>query len=145
MPLSGEYEPSQLDWVRKHVEAYEKSGGTEKTTLRGVPVIVVTSRGAKTGRLRKNPVMRVEHNGKYAAIASMGGQPKNPVWYYNLLGDPHVEVQDGPMKKDMIAREVTGDEKAEWWDRALVVWPDYADYQARTERVIPVFVLEPED
>jgi F420H(2)-dependent quinone reductase len=145
MPLSGEYEPSQLDWVRKHVETYEKSGGTEKTTLRGVPVIVVTSRGAKTGRLRKNPVMRVEHNGKYAAIASMGGQPKNPVWYYNLLADPHVEVQDGPTKQDMIAREVTGDEKAEWWDRALVVWPDYADYQARTERVIPVFVLEPED
>jgi deazaflavin-dependent oxidoreductase (nitroreductase family) len=145
MPLTGEYEPSQLDWVRKQVDAIEQSGGSEGTTLRGVPVIVVTSRGAKSGKLRKNPVMRVEHDGKYAAIASMGGQPTNPVWYYNLLADPHVEVQDGPTKKDMVAREVTGDEKAEWWERALVVWPDYADYQARTERVIPVFVLEPAD
>jgi deazaflavin-dependent oxidoreductase (nitroreductase family) len=145
MPLTGEYEPSQLDWVRKQVDAIEQSGGSEGTTLRGVPVIVVTSRGAKSGKLRKNPVMRVEHDGKYAAIASMGGQPTNPVWYYNLLADPHVEVQDGPTKKDMVAREVTGEEKAEWWERALVVWPDYADYQARTERVIPVFVLEPAD
>jgi deazaflavin-dependent oxidoreductase (nitroreductase family) len=145
MPLEGEYEPSTIDWVREQVERYEASGGTEATTLRGtgLPVVVVTSRGAKSGKLRKNPLMRVEYDGRYAAVASMGGQPTHPVWYYNLLADPHVEVQDGPVKRDMVAREVTGDEKALWWARAVAALPPYADYQQRTEREIPLFVLEP--
>ena len=144
MPLSGEYEPSTIGWVREQVERYEASGGTEATTLRdtGLPVIVVTSRGAKSGKLRKNPLMRVEHEGRYAAVASMGGQPTHPVWYYNLLADPHVELQDGPVRQDMVAREVTGEEKAQWWARAVAAFPPYADYQRRTERDIPVFVLE---
>ena len=109
----------------------------------GKPVIVVTSRGNKTGKLRKTPLMRVEHDGRYAAVASLGGAPKHPVWYHNLVADPHVELQDGPVKQDMIAREVTGDERAEWWERAVAAYPPYAEYQAKTERVIPVFVLEP--
>ncbi|MBV9096926.1 MAG: nitroreductase family deazaflavin-dependent oxidoreductase [Frankiaceae bacterium] len=145
MPLEGEYEPSKLDWVREQVERYEASGGTEGTTLRdtGLPVVIVTSRGAKTGKLRKNPLMRVEYGGRYAAVASMGGQPTHPVWYYNLLADPQVELQDGPVKQDMVAREVTGAEKAQWWERAVAAFPPYADYQQKTEREIPVFVLEP--
>jgi deazaflavin-dependent oxidoreductase (nitroreductase family) len=144
VPLEGEYEPSPAEWVRNQVEQIESSGGTEGATLRDMSVIVVTSRGARSGKLRKNPVMRVEHDGRYAAVASMGGAPKNPVWYYNLVADPHVEVQDGPVKQDMIAREVTGEEKAEWWKRAVAAYPDYADYQTRTDREIPVFVLEPD-
>jgi deazaflavin-dependent oxidoreductase (nitroreductase family) len=132
-----------MEWVRNQVELYESSGGTEGTTMRDMPVIVVTSRGAKSGKLRKNPLMRVEHEGKYAAVASIGGAPKNPVWYYNVVADPHVEVQDGPVKQDMIAREITGEEKAQWWARAVAAYPDYADYQVKTERIIPVFVLEP--
>jgi F420H(2)-dependent quinone reductase len=143
MPLDGEYEPSSQEWVRSQVELYESSGGTKGTTLRDLPVIIVTSRGAKSGKLRKNPLMRVEHDGKYAAVASVGGGPKHPVWYYNLTAHPHVEVQDGPVKQDMVAREVTGAEKAQWWVRAVAAYPDYADYQAKTERDIPVFVLEP--
>lgn len=143
MPLTGEYEPSPEQWVRDHVDLYERSGGTEGTTLRGMPVVVVTSRGARTGKLRKHPVMRVEHDGVYAAVASKGGAPKSPVWYRNLLADPHVEVQDGPAKRDMVAREVTGEEKATWWERAVAAYPDYADYQQKTDREIPVFVLEP--
>jgi deazaflavin-dependent oxidoreductase (nitroreductase family) len=143
MPLDGEYEPSPTEWVRKQVEIYESSGGTKGTMMRDMPVVVVTSRGAKTGKLRKNPLMRVEHDGKYAAVASIGGAPKNPVWYYNIAADPHVELQDGEIKQDMIAREVTGEEKAQWWERAVAAYPDYADYQANTEREIPVFVLEP--
>jgi F420H(2)-dependent quinone reductase len=143
MPIEGEYEPSPAEWVRNQVEQIESSGGTEGMSLRGMSVIIVTSRGARTGKVRKNPVMRVEHDGRYAAVASMGGAPKNPVWYYNLVADPHVEVQDGPVKQDMVARELSGDERAEWWERAVAAYPDYADYQTRTERVIPVFVLEP--
>jgi F420H(2)-dependent quinone reductase len=143
MPLEGEYEPSPSEWVRDHVERYESSGGTEATSLRDMPVIVVTSRGAQSGKLRKNPVMRVEHGGSYAAVASMGGAPENPKWFYNLLADPHVGVQDGPVLKDMTAREVTGEEKALWWERAVAAYPDYADYQTKTQREIPVFVLEP--
>jgi deazaflavin-dependent oxidoreductase (nitroreductase family) len=145
MPLEGDYEPSTIDWVREQVDLYEASGGTKGTTLRdtGLPVVVVTSRGAKSGKLRKNPLMRVEHAGRYAAVASMGGQPTHPVWYYNLLADPHCELQDGRHKQDMVAREVTGAEKAEWWERAVAAFPPYADYQRRTEREIPVFVLEP--
>jgi deazaflavin-dependent oxidoreductase (nitroreductase family) len=145
MPLDGEYEPSAWDWVRNQVEEYESSGGTAGLTLldTGLPVVIVTSRGAKSGKLRKNPLMRVEHDGKYAAVASVGGAPKNPVWYFNVVADPHVELQDGPVKQDMIAREVTGAEKAEWWERAVAAYPDYAVYQASTDREIPVFVLEP--
>ncbi|MGI5430524.1 nitroreductase family deazaflavin-dependent oxidoreductase [Streptomyces sp. CA-179760] len=145
MPLEGEYEPSTTQWVRKQVELYESSGGTEGTTLQGskMPVVVLTSRGAKSGKLRKTPVMRVEHEGRYAAVASLGGAPKHPVWYFNLKSDPHVELQDGPRKQDMTAREVTGEEKSAWWERAVAAYPAYADYQKKTDRDIPVFVLEP--
>jgi deazaflavin-dependent oxidoreductase (nitroreductase family) len=106
-------------------------------------IIVVTSRGAKSGKLRKNPLMRVEHDGKYAAVASVGGSPRNPAWYANLVADPHVEVQDGAARQDMVAREVTGAEKTQWWERAVAAYPSYADYQQNTDREIPVFVLEP--
>ena len=142
MTIDGEYEASPAKWVRDQVELYESSGGTEGTTLRGLPVIILTTRGNKSGKVRKSPLMRVEHGGKYAAVASLGGAPKNPVWYYNVVADPHVELQDGPVKRAMVAREVTGDEKAQWWGRAVAAYPDYADYQAKTEREIPVFVLE---
>ncbi len=142
MPLEGEYEPSPTAWVRDQVDLYERSGGTEGTTLQGRPVVVLTSRGAKSGKLRKTPVMRVEHGGRYAVVASLGGAPKHPVWYFNVQADPHVELQDGPSKWDMTAREVTGEEKAEWWKRAVEAYPPYEDYQKKTSREIPVFVLE---
>ncbi|MCT7353544.1 nitroreductase family deazaflavin-dependent oxidoreductase [Streptomyces sp. 15-116A] len=147
MPLEGEYEPSPTRWVREQVERYESSGGTEGTTLQGTnyPVIVLTSRGAKSGKLRKTPLMRVAHDGRYAVVASLGGAPKHPVWYHNLKADPLVELQDGPVKRDMTAREVTGAEKDEWWERAVAAYPPYADYQKKTDREIPVFVLEPVD
>jgi len=141
MPLTGEYEPSTSDWAREQAELYESSGGTEGTTLRGVPVIILTSVGSKSGKLRKTALMRVEHDGEYAVVASLGGAPKHPVWYYNLKKQPHVELQDGPVKRDYLAREVTGDEKALWWERSVAVWPDYANYQTKTTREIPVFVL----
>jgi len=141
MSLNGEYEPSPADWVREQVREYEGSGGTTGTTMRGMPVIIVTTRGAKSGKLRKVPLMRVEHHGQYAAVASMGGAPKNPVWYFNLVANPQVQVQDGTVVQTMTAREVTGQEKADWWQRCVAVFPDYADYQAKTERSIPVFVL----
>ena len=143
MPLTGEYAPSRAAWARKQAEAYEASGGTEAADLRGRPVIVLTSVGAKTGKLRKTALMRVEHDGVYAVVASLGGSPKHPVWYFNLRKEPHVELQDGAVKRDYLAREVTGDEKAVWWARAVEAWPDYAKYQQKTERQIPVFVLEP--
>ncbi|MCT2582815.1 nitroreductase family deazaflavin-dependent oxidoreductase [Actinophytocola gossypii] len=143
MPLQGEYEPSASDRSRQQVEEYESSGGTRGTTLRGMPVVVLTMVGASSGKIRKTPVMRVEHEGSYAAVASLGGAPNNPVWYHNLVANPHVELQDGPVKQDMIAREVTGEEKALWWERAVAAYPDYADYQRRTDRDIPVFVLDP--
>jgi F420H(2)-dependent quinone reductase len=145
MPLQGEYEPSSSEWVRKQVEEYESSGGTKRTELRGVPVVVITSMGASSGKLRKNPVMRVEHDGVYAAVASKGGAPQHPGWYRNFVGQPLVEVQDGPAKGDYTAHEAAGDERDVWWKRAVDVWPDYADYQTKTDREIPVFVLEPVD
>jgi len=145
MTLSGQYAASPSQWVREQVDEYESSGGTSGTTMRGMPVVIVTTKGAKSGKLRKTPLMRVEHDGCYAAVASLGGAPKNPVWYYNIVADPHVELQDGTIKQDMTAREVTGDEKAQWWERAVAAFPDYADYQRKTEREIPVFVLEPAD
>lgn len=140
MPLQGEYEPSTSDWARKQMEEFEASGGT-KNSMNGMSIVVVTSVGAKTGKLRKTPLMRVEHDGEYAVVASLGGAPKHPVWYYNLKKNPHVELQDGPVKKDYNAREATGDERALWWDRAVAAFPDYANYQKKTTRVIPVFVL----
>jgi deazaflavin-dependent oxidoreductase (nitroreductase family) len=141
MPLTGEYEPSPSDWSRKQAELYEQSGGQEGTLNRGRPVILLTTLGAKSGKLRKTPLQRVEHDGEYAVVASLGGAPKPPKWYYNVLANPEVELQDGPVKKDYRAREVTGDERAVWWDRAVESWPDYADYQTKTDRELQVFVL----
>ncbi|HEY1568813.1 MAG TPA: nitroreductase family deazaflavin-dependent oxidoreductase [Solirubrobacteraceae bacterium] len=143
MPLEGEYAPSSAEWVRNQVEEIESSGGASGTEMRGVPVIVVTSMGAASGKLRKNPVMRVEHGGKYAAVASKGGAPEHPSWYRNLVEHPLVEVQDGPAKGDYTARELDGNERTQWWERAATVWPDYDEYQTKTDRQIPVFVLEP--
>lgn len=143
MPLSGDYAPGTSGRSRTQVERFETSGGAEANTLAGVPVIVLTSVGARTGHLRKTPLMRVEHDGEYAVVASMGGAPRHPVWYHNLVANPHVELQDGAVKRDYLAREVSGAERALWWDRAVAVWPDYAQYQKRTSRVIPVFVLTP--
>ena len=143
MPLTGDYGPSKSVWARKQAETYEATGGKKSGTLDGKPVIVLTSVGAKTGKLRKTALMRVEHAGEYAVVASRGGAAKNPVWYYNLKTNPHVELQDGATKRDYMAREVTGDEKATWWERSLEIWPDYARYQKKTTRQIPVFVLEP--
>ncbi|MFE3031905.1 nitroreductase family deazaflavin-dependent oxidoreductase [Streptomyces canus] len=147
MPLEGEYEPSPTQWVRQQVELYESSGGTKGNTLMdtGLPVIVLTTRGATSGSLRKTPLMRVEHDGRYAVVASQGGAPKHPVWYHNLKADPKVELQDGPVKQDFVARELGGAERDEWWERAVAAYPPYADYQKKTDRVIPVFVLEPVD
>jgi F420H(2)-dependent quinone reductase len=143
VPLSGEYEPSTSKWARDQAELYESTDGERGGDLRGRPIIVLTSVGAKTGKLRKTALMRVEHEGVYAVVASRGGAPTNPVWYYNLKTNPHVELQDRAAKRDYTAREVTGDEKAVWWARAVETWPDYAVYQTRTDRQIPVFVLEP--
>jgi deazaflavin-dependent oxidoreductase (nitroreductase family) len=143
MPLTGEYEPSSADYVREQVETYERTGGTEGNTMRGKPVIILTTKGTKSGKIRKTPLMRVEHDGRYAVVASLGGAPKHPVWYHNVVDNPTVELQDGPVKKDYVAHEATGAEKAEWWERAVAAWPDYAEYQKKTERVIPLFVLEP--
>jgi F420H(2)-dependent quinone reductase len=145
MPLSGDYAPSTAGWARKQSELYEATDGEKGGDLRGRRIIVLTSVGARTGKLRKTALMRVEHGGSYAVVASMGGAPKHPVWYYNLKKNPHVELQDGPMKLDYTARELSGDEKAAWWERAVEAWPDYAKYQTRTKRQIPVFVLEPLD
>ncbi|OJF12160.1 nitroreductase family deazaflavin-dependent oxidoreductase [Couchioplanes caeruleus] len=141
MPLTGEYAPSPSDWAREQAEKYEASNGAEAGTLQGKPVIVVTSVGAKSGKLRKTPLMRVEHDGEYAIVASQGGAPTHPVWYWNLVKNPHVELQDGAEKHDYQAREVHGEERAQWWERAVEVWPDYANYQTKTDRIIPVFVL----
>ncbi|MFJ3951024.1 nitroreductase family deazaflavin-dependent oxidoreductase [Streptomyces libani] len=143
MPLQGEYEPSPAQWVRDQVELYETSGGKDGTTMRGMPVVILTTRGAKSGKIRKSPLMRVEHDGTYAVVASLGGAPRHPVWYHNLVADPRVELQDGPVRRDMTAREVTGTEKALWWGRAVEAFPDYDEYQKKTDRQIPVFVLEP--
>jgi len=143
MALEGVYEPSPWDWVREQVETYERTGGREGNTLRdtGLPIIIVTTRGNRTGTLRKTALMRVEHDGEYALVASMGGAPKHPVWYFNLKSDPTaVMIQDGPEPFDAVVREVEGDERATWWDRAVEAFPPYAEYQSKTDRVIPVFV-----
>ena len=143
MPLQGEYAPSASAWARNQAERYEASDGREAATLRGRPVIVLTSVGARTGKLRKTALMRVEHDGSYAVVASKGGAASNPTWYHNLVAHPHVELQDGGSRGDFKAREVDGDERARWWERAVAVWPDYATYQTKTNRRIPVFVLDP--
>ena len=143
MPLTGEYEPSPWDWSREQADKYAESGGAEAADMQGKPIILLTTVGAKTGKLRKTPLMRVEHDGEYAIVASLGGAPMNPVWYYNVAKNHRVELQDGSMTRDYDAREVFGDEKAVWWERAVAAYPDYADYQTKTERQIPVFVLTP--
>ncbi|CAN5131288.1 nitroreductase family deazaflavin-dependent oxidoreductase [soil metagenome] len=142
MPLVGEYEPSPQKWVRDQVDLYESSGGTQGLTLRGMPVVILTTVGAKSGKLRKAALMRVEHDGTYAVVASLGGAPANPVWFANVKAHPEVELQDGPQKWDLVAREVHGEEKALWWERAVAAYADYADYQRKTTREIPVVVLE---
>jgi deazaflavin-dependent oxidoreductase (nitroreductase family) len=144
MAVDGEYVPSPAVWVRDQVDQYESSGGAKGTTLPGteLPVVIVTNRGAKSGAVRKTPVMRVEHDGSYAAVASKGGAPEHPLWYYNLRANPRVEVQDGADKWEMTARELTGDERDVWWQRAVAAYPPYAEYQRKTSRQIPVFVLE---
>jgi deazaflavin-dependent oxidoreductase (nitroreductase family) len=144
MPVHGEYEPSPAQWVRDQVEEYEGSGGATGTTLfdTGMPVVVVTNLGAKSGKVRKTPLMRVEHDGAYAAVGSKGGAPKDPLWVHNLRANPDVEVQDGQVKQDMVAREISGAERDQWWVRAVAAFPPYAEYQRKTDRLIPVFVLE---
>ncbi|MBZ2195147.1 nitroreductase family deazaflavin-dependent oxidoreductase [Occultella gossypii] len=143
MPLNGEYAPSPSDRSAKQVAAYESSHGTKGITLGGKPVVILTTLGARSGKLRKVPLMRVEHDGEYLAVASLGGAVKNPVWYHNLLADPRVELQDGPEKWDMVARELSGPEREAWWTRAVAAFDNYASYQRRTERLIPVFLLTP--
>lgn len=137
------YEPSPVQWVRDQVAAYEASGGTEGGTMRGAPVVILSTVGAKSGTLRKTPLMRVEHDGRYAVIASKGGADTNPQWYANLVAQPFAALQDGAVRQQMTVREVTGDERAEWWQRAVAAWPDYAEYAERTDREIPVLVLAP--
>ncbi|MCD9153625.1 nitroreductase family deazaflavin-dependent oxidoreductase [Aeromicrobium duanguangcaii] len=143
MPLTGEHEPSTSEWARTQAETYEATGGREANLLKGVPIIVLTSVGSKSGKLRKTALMRVEHDGDYAVVASKGGAPDHPAWYWNLVKNPHVELQDGEVKRDYRARQLEGDEYATWWERSVAVWPDYAEYQKKTDRQIPVFVLEP--
>jgi deazaflavin-dependent oxidoreductase (nitroreductase family) len=143
MPLEGEYEPSPWDWVREQVEGYEASNGEGANTLgdTGLPVVIITTRGHRSGKIRKVPLMRVEHEGEYALVASLGGAPTNPTWYGNLIADPTaLMIQDGAEPHDFVAREVEGDERTLWWDRAVEAYPSYADYQKNTGRVIPVFV-----
>jgi F420H(2)-dependent quinone reductase len=143
MPLQGEYEPNAMDMVRDQVALFESSNGAEGNLMQGQPIIVLTMRGNKTGKIRKVALMRVEHDGRYAVVASLGGAPKHPVWYWNLKAAPEVELQDGAVRRTYTARETEGTERAQWWDRSVEAWPDYADYQTKTDRQIPVFVLEP--
>jgi len=142
MPIEGEYEPSAWDWVREQIEAYERSDGREAGTFAdtGLPVVVITTRGNKSGKVRKMALMRVEHDGEYALVASVGGMPKNPVWYYNLKADPNVVIQDGADRFEAVVREAEGEERSTWWKRAVAAYPDYKVYQQATTRVIPVFV-----
>lgn len=142
MSSDAEYAPSTNEWAREQVELYERTGGAEGGTMQGMPIVVMTSRGAKTGKLRKTPLMRVEHEGRYAVVASKGGAPDHPAWYFNLIAEPDVKLQDGEQKWDMHARELSGTEQQAWWHRAVKAYPPYAEYAEKTERQIPVFVLE---
>lgn len=143
MPLTGEYAPSTSEWARTQAERFEASGGTEANLLQGVPIIVLTSVGARSGKLRKTALMRVEHEGEYVVVASKGGAPEHPTWYHNLVAHPHVELQDGAVKRDYMATEIEGAERDLWWERAVAVWPAYATYQTKTDRLIPLFLLTP--
>lgn len=143
MASTGDDEPRAPGWVREHVEQIARTGTTDGVTVSGLPTVLMTYRGAKTGKVRKAPLMRVEHEGRYAAVASKGGAPTNPQWYTGLVAEPVIELQDGAAILGYRAREVFGDEKALWWRRAVDAYPDYADYQRKTDRQIPVFVLEP--
>ncbi len=145
MPLTGEYAPSTSAWAREQAELYERTNGAEGNDMRGRPIIVLTTLGAKTGMLRKTALMRVEHDGRYCVVASKGGAPDNPVWHHNLRAHPLCELQDMAEKRDYHARLLEGDERELWWQRACEVWPDYAAYQQKTERLIPLWVLEPVD
>lgn len=145
MPLTGEYEPSTHDLAREQAELYEVTGGAEGNTVRGAPIIVLTTLGARSGKLRKTPLMRVEHNGEYAVLASFGGSPKHPVWYHNIVDAPLVMLQDGAVRKDYTPRQLKGAERETWWARAVEAWPAYAEYAQKTDREIPVFLLTPVD
>ncbi|HUB69571.1 MAG TPA: nitroreductase family deazaflavin-dependent oxidoreductase [Acidimicrobiales bacterium] len=142
MPITGDYVPTRSDWVREQVEEYERSGGQRANTLRdtGLPVVIITTLGHKSGKVRKFAVMRVEHGGEYAIVASKGGAPENPIWYGNLKASPHIMIQDGPEALDFEVREVSGAERQEWWDRAVAAYPPYAEYQTKTSRQIPLLV-----
>lgn len=143
MPLTGEWEPGTADWATKQVREFEASDGQKANTLRGVPIVVVTMAAKAEGVLRKIPVMRVEHDGEYAIVASKGGAPEHPGWFHNVVRNPNVELQDGAVRRDYVAHLAEGAERDAWWERAVAVWPDYAGYQTKTDRVIPVFVLTP--
>ena len=145
MPLNGEREISPEGWVRDQTEKILAAGTTDGVQVLDRPIVLVTVRGAKSGKLRYTPVMRVEHDGSYAMFASKGGAPEHPAWYHNLVANPHVELQDGTVTKEYDAREVTGDERVQWWERGVAAYPPYADYQKKTTRQIPVFVLEPRE
>jgi deazaflavin-dependent oxidoreductase (nitroreductase family) len=143
MATDSDYAPSPRDYVREAVDLYESTDGAEGNTMQGRPIIILTTTGAKTGKVRKTPLMRVEHDGSYAVVASMGGAPKHPVWYHNIVAHPEVELQDGATRKQYLAHEATGEEKTQWWARATQTWPDYDNYQTKTDRQIPLFVLTP--
>ena len=145
MPLTGEYAPSTSDWARKQAELYESTDGAKGNTIMGRPIIVLHTLGAKSGKIRKTPLMRVEHDGEYLVVASAGGAPNNPDWYHNIVDAPLVELQDGAVRKDYTPRELDGDERALWWDRAVEAYPPYAEYQTKTDRLIPIFLLTPVD
>jgi len=143
MTLDGEYEPSPWDFVAEQVREYEATDGREGNLLQGKPCVILTTRGRRTAKLRKTPLMRVEHDGEYAVVASMGGAPKHPLWFLNLEADPDVVLQDGAKVMERRARVATPEEKAQWWPRAVAAWPDYEKYQASTERDIPVVLFDP--
>lgn len=143
MPLTGEYAPSPDDWSREQAELFERTNGAEGNEMQGKPIIVLTTLGAKSGKIRKTPLMRVEHDGEYVVVASKGGAPAHPTWYYNIVDAPLVELQDGPVRKDYTPRELSGDERQIWWERAVEAWPAYADYATKTDRLIPLFLLTP--
>lgn len=143
MPLIGEYAPSTTDWARKQAELFERTNGAKGNTIMGKPIVLLTTLGAKTGKLRKTALMRVEHGGEYAIVASLGGAPNHPSWYYNVVDAPLVELQDGSVRKDYVPRELSGQEREVWWARAVDAYPPYASYAEKTDRVIPVFLLTP--
>ena len=140
---SDEYAPSTSDWVREQAEKVTEAGTTDAVDIIGLKVVLMTMRGAKSGKIRKVPVMRVEKDGVYAAVASQGGAPEHPTWYHNFVADPHVDLQDGPEPREYVARLAEGDERAEWWERCVAQYAPYAEYQEKTDREIPVFLLEP--